>query len=183
MGLFDFFKKKEVKPAYDVTNLRVTDLNKGFIFEYDLKSWVVNSVFEYDWGNNYFSKEYKVSDGNEERFLSVDDDDGIFLTFTKKVKIRSISEDLPEVILKNDSPPKKLEYQGTTFYYDGEEIGSFRDLSDKSGNEAKFISWEYYDDDDKFTIVIEQWGDEDFEASFGSVLKEFEISNIIPGEQ
>lgn len=183
MGLFDFLKKKEEIPSYDVTNLRVTDLNKGFIFEYDLKSWVVQSVYQYDWGNNYYSKEFKVSDGTEERFLSVDDDDGIFITFTKKIKIRSVKEDLPEEILKNETPPKKLEYDGKTFYYDGEEIGDFREMDDESGKSAKFISWEYYDDDDKFTLIIEQWGEEDFEASYGNVLKEFEISNIIPGEK
>lgn len=183
MGMFDFFKKKEEKPSYDPTNIKVTDLNKGFVFEYNLENWVVDAVYEYNWGNNYFSKEYKVSNGTEERFLSVDTDDGVFITFTKKIKVRSIQEDLPEEILKNETPPRKLEYDGKTFYSDGEEIGEFRDLEDTAAEGAKFISWEYYDDDDKFVLCIEQWGDEDFEASYGVVLKEFEISNILPGEK
>ncbi|MEO1099612.1 MAG: hypothetical protein AAFX57_17950, partial [Bacteroidota bacterium] len=58
MGLFDFFKKKEKEPEYDVTNLKVSDLDHGFILEYDLKTWEVKEVYEYDWGNNNFSQEY-----------------------------------------------------------------------------------------------------------------------------
>ena len=44
MGLFNFLKKKN-KPTYDVTNMKVTDLDKDFVFEYNLKNWVVKEVF------------------------------------------------------------------------------------------------------------------------------------------
>ena len=69
MGIFDLFKKKEKAPKYDVTNLKVTDLDQGFIFDYDMKSWVVKEVYEYDWGSNNFSHEYKVDSGDEVAFL------------------------------------------------------------------------------------------------------------------
>ncbi len=184
MGLFDMFKKDKKEKSYDPLNMKVTDLDKGFIFDYDLKTWVVEEVYGYDWGNNYTSKEYKVNSGDEEYFLSVDDDDEVFITLSKKIKIRAIQEDLPEVILEKEAPPKKLVYKDTKFYSDGEEIGEFRWLNGYEENDpAKFISWEYFDEDDKLTLCIEQWGEEEFEASYGKVLKEFEISNIIPSEQ
>ncbi|MFO7863967.1 MAG: hypothetical protein R6U85_08220 [Salinivirgaceae bacterium] len=49
MGLFDLFKSK--KSDYDVTNMKITDLKKGFVFEYDLKTWLVDEEYKYDWGD------------------------------------------------------------------------------------------------------------------------------------
>ena len=51
--MFDFFKKKK-KVTYDVTNLSLKDLDVGFIFDYDMKSWVVQEAYKYDWCNNNF---------------------------------------------------------------------------------------------------------------------------------
>ncbi len=178
MGLFDFFKKdKKEENNYDPTNIKVTDLRKGFVFDYDLKTWVVKEEFLYDWGNNFFSREYKINSGEEEKFLSVEDDDGLFLSVLNKVNVRSVQEDLPEYILKNDRPPKKIVYKNITFYYDSESVGS---LKESDEDEAKFISWDFYDEDEKHVLNVEQWGEEEFEASFGQVIKEFEISNILP---
>ena len=61
--MFNLFKKKQ-EPTYDVTDLKITDLDVGFIFDYDLKSWVVREKYEYDWGGNNFSHEYKVDSGD-----------------------------------------------------------------------------------------------------------------------
>ena len=88
MGLFDRFKKN--KSAYDVTDMQVTDLDKGFVFEYDLKSWEVQEVYKYDWGDHFFSYEYKISSGSETRFLSVEDDDELFVVLSQKSNIRKI---------------------------------------------------------------------------------------------
>ena len=68
--MFDFFKKKK-KVSYDVTNLSLKDLDVGFIFDYDMKSWVVKEVYKYDWGNNNYTSEYKVDSGDEVAFLPV----------------------------------------------------------------------------------------------------------------
>ena len=87
MGIFDFFRKKDNKPEYDVTNITVADLQVGFIFEYDLVTWEVQEVYEYDWGDNFFSFEFKISDGTRTRYLSYMNDDKVFLSITEKIKI------------------------------------------------------------------------------------------------
>ena len=71
MGIFDKLFKKD-KPTYDVTDLRVTDLKKKFIFDYDLSSWEVTAEYTYDWGDNYFSKEFKIQSDKETLYLSVE---------------------------------------------------------------------------------------------------------------
>ena len=45
--MLNFFKKKK-EPEYDITNITIHDLDFGFILDYDLKSWVVKEVYEYE---------------------------------------------------------------------------------------------------------------------------------------
>lgn len=183
MGLFDFMKKDK-GPDYDPTNLKVTDLNKGFVFEYDMKTWVVQEAYEYDWGSNYFTRELKINDGSDTRYLSVDADDEIELVISQKIKMGTIDEDIMEAVKEKERPPKKIHYKGTTFYRDEESPGYFRNMEDDAEPDdswSELIAWDYYDEDDHLTITIEQWGEKEFEASFGQVIKTHEISNILPG--
>jgi len=180
MGLFDFLKKKE--PTYDPANLTIHDLRAGFIFDYDLKTWIIREEYLYDWGDHYFTREFKIDSGDDSAYLHIDDNDDLFITLTKKIRIRSIDEDIPEVIKKDDKPPKKLIYNEITFYLEGTNPGYFSN-DPKSDNWAELISWDYYDTKGEFTLAIEQWGEDDFEAAFGRVIKEFEFSNILPSNQ
>ena len=182
MGLFDFFKKKGGS-HYDPTNIKISDLQEGFVLEYDLKTWVVKEVYEYDWGDSYFTREYKLDSGDEVVYLHSEYDDELFLTVTKKVKILSIDEDLPDHIVEHERPPKKITYNGKIFYMDSESPGYFKNLSDQSKDWIEMISWDYYDDEDKEVINIEQWGEREFDAAYGKVVKEFEFSNILPGSK
>lgn len=183
MGLFDRFKKKE-EPSYDPTNISVRDLDMGFVLDYDMKTWVVKGVYDYDWGDNFFTREYKIDSGEEQLFLSVEDDDELEITISKKVKVRVIDEDIPEYIVSHERPPKKLHYQGATYYQDKESPGFFHDTSNKDEDAwDEFISWDYYDEDEKLYICIEQWEEREFEGSVGRVVEEYEISNILPGNK
>jgi hypothetical protein len=185
MGMFDFLKKDK-GPDYDPTQLKVTDLDKGFVFEYDLRTWVVEEAYEYDWGSNDFTREFKITDGSEIKYLSVDADDHEELSLTEKVKMGAIEEDIIEAVKEKERPPKKIHYKGMTFYRDEESPGYFRNMADKADADDSWdelISWDYYDDDEAHVMTIEQWGDHDFEASFGLVIKTHEISNILPGTQ
>ncbi len=180
MGLKDLFNKKK-EPEYDATDIRVTDIKIGFIFEYDLSTWEVTEEYEYDWGNNYFSREFKLFNGSETKFMSIDEDDELYICISDKIKIRSVDEDLPEHILEHEAPPKKITFNGKKFFLEEESPGYFRDIADGDGDEAwsEVVSWEYEDDDNN-VLTIEQWGEKEFEASIGKYIKEYEISNILP---
>lgn len=182
MGLFDIFKKDK-GPDYDPLNIKITDLQQGFILDYDLKSWEITAVYDYDWGDECFSREYKIVAAGETAFLSVEDDDELILSISKKIKPRQLAEDLPEQIIKNEEPPPKLEFDGKTFLKDKESPGYFKDAKDKSEEAwTEFIAWDYYDTNNEYVITVEQWGEKEFEASYGKSIKEFEISNILPNE-
>jgi hypothetical protein len=182
MGLFDIFKKKEKEPDYDITNMTVKDLDQGFILDYNMKSWQVKEVYEYDWGNNNFSREYMIDSGDEILYLSIENQGEVFITASREIKIRTLGEDIIDKTIKKERPPKKLEYEGQTYYLDSDIAGYFNDKTKGTDDWEELICWEYYNDEETHIITITQWGEREFDASAGVVVKEYEISNIIPAQ-
>jgi hypothetical protein len=181
MGLFDFLKKKEPELDYDPNNLKLVDLRTGFLIDFDLKTWRVNEMYEYDWGNSYFTREFLLDCGDDQVYLHIDPNDGMFLTVTKNIKVRAVDRDLPEYIIEHQHAPKKLVYEGKEYLLEKETPGYFSDQPQFDDAWAELISWEYYDKDNQFILSVEQWGENDFTAAHGRILKDFEFSNIIPG--
>lgn len=180
MGLFDRFKKKEA-PHYDPNDIKIEDLRVGFMFEYDMKNWVIKEEYEYDWGNNYFTREYKLETSDDTAYLHIDYNDENSMTFSRKLKVRALGEDIPEAIEENKKPPKKIVYQGVSYFLDKESPGYFSDDPEDDDSWTEFISWDYYDVEEKLVACVEQWGAREFEASYGQVVHDYEITNILPG--
>jgi len=179
MGLFkNLFSKKEEEPHYDSTDIRIQDLDVGFVFEYDLSTWEVQAAYEYDWGDNFFTQEYKISDGSKTLFLSVEEDDEIELSVSNKIKVRELG--VLEELMNNQKPPTKIVYEDTEYLMEEESPGYFHDCSDDEDSWEEFIAWDFADKSGEKIITIEQWEEKEFEASFGHVIQEHEISNILP---
>ena len=171
------FKKKE--PDYDPTNLSVRDLKPGFVFEYDLRNWQVVESNTYDWGNDFFSKEHKITDGRQTLYLGVEEDDELELCLMEKLPVRRIDVDLSEEVSKNDSLPRLIQVDDETFVLEEEAPGYLSRGEDSDW--VEFISWDYYSkkDEDRL-LTIEQFGEREFEASIGNVIESYEISGINP---
>jgi hypothetical protein len=179
--MFDFLKKKKV-PAYDVTNLSLKDLNVGFIFDYDMKSWVVKEVYKYDWGNNNFTSEYKVDSGDEVAFLHIADEGELEISLSKSIRLSKIDEAIADEIEKNEKPPRKIHFNEKLYFLEEDAAGYFRDLSKDTEDWEELISWEYLNDEATNVLSITQWDIRNIEASAGLILKEYQFSNIIPSE-
>lgn len=178
MGVFDFLKKKE-EPKYDVTNLSVKDLDQGFVFDYNLKSWVVKEVYKYDWGKNIFTTELKIDAGDEVAYLSISANDELELSITKPIKMQELGDGIREEIRKKEAPDE-LEYNGTKYYLDEDSAGYFNDVTAKSSEWEELISYDYLNDEETLCLSITQWDERNFEAYAGNVIQHFEISNITP---
>lgn len=179
MGLFDIFKKKE--SHYDSTNIRVQDLDIGFVFEYDLSTWVVEAIMEYDWGDDYFTREFQISDGDKTYLLGVEDGDELQISLMQKVKVRKINDTLLDTLIDSQKPPKKISFGNITYYLEKGAPGYYRNIT-KGTDWEEFRVWDFEDDNGKNLLCIEQWGDSEFEASIGKTINEFEISQIIPAQ-
>lgn len=176
------FKKKK-EPAYDVTNLTVLDLNIGFIFDYDMKSWVVEEAYEYDWGGNHFSKEYKVNCGEDVAFLSVEDDGEINMSLVRSIKLRAIEEDIMGEVGKNKKPPRTIHYEKESYYLENDSAGYFKDTAKKTDEWDELIAWEYYNESEDKIISITQWDEYTIDAAAGVVVASHQVSDIIPGSR
>lgn len=180
MGLFDFLKnnKNESEKHYDPVNIKVTDLEKGYLLDYDLETWTVTKMAEYDWGNNFFTREFTIDSKGKKRFLHIEDDDELIITLSENLKFRKLGPKVLDYIELNGKPPKEIIFQNVTYYLDEESPGFYRDTDTENWEEL--ISFDYLDEDEEECLTIEQWGDNDFEASFGKIIKAAAISNILP---
>lgn len=180
---FGLFKKKKEEPHYDPTNISVEDLRKGFILDYDFKTWEVSEEYEYDWGNEAFSYEYKLVCAEEDPvFLYVerDDEDELFIAAFRKIKFAMLDKSVEDRLLNQQKPPREVTFNGITYYREEESPGFHRNVDD-DGESVEFISWTYFDESEEHVLNIEQWDDEDFGAAVGVVVDERAITNILPG--
>ena len=175
--MFDFFKKNK-KEEIDPTNMRIDQLSVGAFFDYDFESWEVRKEYHYKWEDGSESKEFQVKSVSQTKYLSVEEDDELLITLTEKINPNALVEDLSKEVNQHDRPPKKIQYKGIFYYLSDDSAGLF---SENGGEEEELISWTYYDDKEKHTLCIEQWDDDDFEASIGICLEEHEFTNLLPG--
>lgn len=179
MGFFDRFSKKK-QPHYDSTYITVKDLDVGFVFDYNLTTWEVKAIYEYDWGDNYFTREFKIDNGSDILFLSIEEDDELIISVSNKVKVHKLGDSLQQDIIARGKPANKITFEGREYSLVKEAPGYFHDITGNPNNWIEFISWDFEDDSEAYTITVEQWGEKEFEATAGKYVKEFEISNILP---
>jgi Domain of unknown function (DUF4178) len=181
--MFNWFKKKkdgqedENKYKYDPTNVRLNQLRLGSFFEYDLKTWEVKAAYEYDWGNDNFADEFQIQEGKTTLFLYVEEDGDLYCTFNQKINVHELPEDVVDTAIQKGSPPMRIQYENETYYRQSENVGYQRSQNQTEWSEL--VSWSYATKGEDKLMTIEQWGEEDFNASIGWVVNEYEFSNIV----
>lgn len=171
-------KEEEKKSSMDLT---LWDLEEGYFVDYFLKSWQVTEEYEYDWGNNFFSKEFTLDSGDEILFLHVSDEGSeLECSISKEIKIRSIEPDPKEHILEYDEPPKTMKKDGKVYYRDAEEAAECRKLGEDNWHQV--VQWEYEDEDEEEFLSLSRWSESDVEAFHGKYVEPYEFSNIIPAQ-
>lgn len=176
MGIFDFFKKKK-EPQKLSEDLTLKDLEKGDYVDYFMKSWKVDEVTEYDWGNNIFSREFKLNAGDEIIYIEIDEEEDETVSISRDEKMSKIQKGLKQYIIENDEPPKDLEYNGTKYYFAEENLGECYEPG--SSDVSKLVNWTFNDEDEEHFISLDRWDETDIEASVGEYAKIIEFSNII----
>ena len=181
MGFFDLFKNRNNKEEkhYDPLNIKVTDLEKGYLLDYDLETWSVIKMAEYDWGNNYFTREFTIESRGKKRFLHVEEEDGeLTLTLSEGLKYRKLGSTVIDYIETNGKPPKKITFADMVYYLEEESPGYYRNVD--TDNWEELISFYYANEEEDQCLTIEQWDENEFEVSKGKTIQSFEISNILP---
>ncbi len=154
---------------------KLTELKVGYTLDYNLKTWIVEEVYHYRWGNNFSSIEYKIYSGDEQAYLEVEDDDELKILFSKDIDLPLSRFDF----LPDSDPKPELQYNGKTYFF--HEMFDAQARNDEDDYWESFYLWDYFDEEEKEFISIENW-DGDLEACHGHKVDELEISSVTPGD-
>ena len=181
MGFTNFFKGKKEGEEFDpLRDLTLSKMKVRYFVEYDLKTWQVTAYNKYDFGDGLWSEEWELTSGREKIWLEKREDDEVEWTVSKKLPLGAIAEDVRQHVKDFDDPPGQISVKEKTFYLDESGSVYYYPGGNTQQQGQGIIAWEYIDDDDENFVSIEQWGEDDFEASQGYYVEEFMFSNILP---
>jgi hypothetical protein len=176
-----FGSKKDDGPKFDpLRDLTVANLKKGWMLDFQEKTWEVIACHKYDWGKGPLANEWELRSGNDTIFLEYEATEGESYIVSKWIPLTNIQLNIKSYLMTHDDPPEQLNILNEPFSLDEEGGGLF--LENGVGPEREFLFWEYISADEERFVTIEQWGDSEFEAYEGSYMKEYEFTNILPRE-
>ncbi|HIO68940.1 MAG TPA: DUF4178 domain-containing protein [Nitrospirales bacterium] len=179
VGLFDRWRKDKdsedsTDPLHDLT---LSKLTVGYLVDFDLKTWEVKSYSTYDFDGDR-AEEWELDCGDDQCFLERVEDDEVEWAITRKIALSDITEGVRKHIREHDDPPQELTLSGQRFSAEGGGAGYY--YKDGKGSGDQMIYWDYVDSSGEQMLTIEQWGEDEFEASTGKYVQEYEFTNILP---
>lgn len=177
-----FGKKKEERSYSDLT---IYNLKKNDLLDYFMKSWLVEEITFYDWGNNDISKELLLDSGDQKLYLSLDSENTGNCTVSQSIELKNISPDIREHFRTSSETMSSITFQEKEYKLTEEAQGhsASEEESGEDDNWTPFVNFDYYDADEKEFISIVQLNEQHFEAYKGEIVKDYEFSNLIPSKQ
>jgi hypothetical protein len=179
LGIRDLFRKRKKTEPEPLSNLTLSGLKPGFFVDYDLKTWEVVAYNYYDWGEGEISHEWQLKSADDLVYLEKESDDEEDWSLNHKIPFGRVGSELRAKIIENGDPPEQIVFEGRTYYM--EEMAGGHFYKDGVGPGREFLRWSFEDQEGKHYLGIEQWDEEDFEASIGKPVEEYQFTNILPG--
>ena len=177
MGLKKFFgRKKDAEDEY--REYRLGEMEPGFLVDYDLKTWEVRAISNYDY-DGYLTREWELHSDSGVGFLEQSVEDGqAEWTFTTRIAVENIVENVVSEIASNDDPPQQIHFEGKS--YAADEMSAGIQNHGDGESEKEFVGWSYESEDGR-VLFINQWGEGDFSAYEGIYVEEYQFTDILPG--
>lgn len=178
------FEQPKPRPSKVATpenyDLTIENLKEGFMLDYNLKTWQVTNVSQYDWENGSVEKEFSLVSGIERASLYLKNESGLVsFVFCKQVNIYAIDENLESEILHKGKPYNILTYEEMPYYRENTNTGLIYNMTNNSSGN-KVLGWEYYDGQRQNVIRIEQRGRTDFKTWIGKAVSSYDFTSILP---
>ncbi|KGX84474.1 DUF4178 domain-containing protein [Pontibacillus marinus] len=164
MGLFSrLFSKGKDRNQPQIKERTPLNIEVGDIVSYELVDYeVVGKITYRDGSYEWYS--YQLLEGRNSIWLSAEMDEELELGIYKSIKL-PVSEPFP----------KKLEYDGKTFYLDEEGKAQVLGQGRSENIHGKTTHYaDYCDEDEEQFLSVETWGTE-AEVSVGHPIEEYEI--------
>ncbi len=178
MGIRDLFRRGKKEEPDPIIDHSLANLKAGYLVDYDLKTWDVEAYNYYNWGGRDISYEWQLKSGDEIVYLEKESDDEDEWSLSRKIAFGRLGSVVKEHIVDEKDPPDEIVYEGTTYHM--EESGGGHFYKDGQGPGKELLRWSYEDDKGESYLGIEQWGEEDFEATLGEPVEEYQFTNILP---
>ena len=178
MGISDWFKKSGSKGP-DPIHLKLSRMEEGYVVDYDMKSWQVTAHHQYDWGEGDVTQEWQLRSADDVVYLELESDDEDDWSLNRKIPFNNLGSGIKDHIKSKGDPPDTIVFEGVTYYMEETAGGHF--LKDGRPPGRPLLRWSYEDDAGKRYLGIEQWEEDEFEASAGHPVQEYQFTNILPG--
>lgn len=181
MGWKDFFSKKNNHNEGSLSDLTLSGLKTGYYVDWDMKTWEVVSSSSYNWGEDDITYEWQLKTADDTIYLEYEsDDDEEYWSICRKIDFQELDSGIQKHILDHGDPPEEIIYKGQPYLLEETGGGHYFKDADSSGREL--ISWNYEDEEGNQFLTIEQWGENDLEASLGFSVEEYQFTDILPGK-
>lgn len=170
------------KPQATRTDITLKDLLPGDMVDYDMTTWQVRAKNKYDY-SEFETVEWQLDSAGTIRYLELEIDDEDYWSLTETIPFATLGkaqcDAIKAAVAENGDPPDELTYKNMRYYM--EEMAGGHFLKDGVGERQPFLQWHYVSDDGATFLIIEQWGDDDFEAGVGSEVHDWQFTNLLPG--
>ena len=112
-------------------------------------------------------------------YLQKESDDEDDWSLNRSIHFNRLGPEIKETIIDSGDPPSEIVYEGATYFLSETAGGHY--LKDCKAPGKEMLSWSYEDDAGGKYLTIEQWGEEDFQASVGIAVEPYMFTNILPG--
>ena len=151
------------------------DIQKGYILDYDMRSWEVKDVAVYTWENGVKDYEYTLNDGKDELFLNYESADQK-LSIYWEGKINEIWPTGKGLMRKGkDMIDEEVKYKGDTYYFLGEGAAKV-----KNSREQYYLqNWLFENASETQLLSFNLYDDRSMDAYIGMKIPSHAISNIL----
>lgn len=165
---------------YDSTNPSLESLQKGFLLDYDLKTWEVVHHAQFEWENGTIDTVFKIVSSSETQQLYLRRESGFTQVFVASpISIFLIDESIEQQINNMKKPSNTVTYQQTTYYRENSKNGYWFDMTTTNHYNVATL-WEYMDETRKRILRIEQIGQRALVALIGKLVSAYHFSDILP---
>lgn len=156
----------------------ITQLNKGYTFEYQKITWEVLDVYEYQWREGDISKEFKVMGGSQTAYIELEEDDGeTTCIFSVEIDKDQISPNFTPEDFEGEDILGELDYAGRRYRLEEINEGYYKNLTGMEPSQ-KLTNYGFYDGE--HFVAIAQWDDGTMDYSVGQEIDPTKIKKIKP---
>lgn len=172
----EVISRRKINKEKEISKLKIKDLKKGVLLDYQNETWEVLSQIQYDWKQGNTDSLYQLQNAqNTTILLLVCQDMAIYTIWSEE---RLSYHDLVKHQLDKlrYEPPLEFTFQEKMFFK--EDISSgYEFVADNEA--AKIKQWKYLSEDKKHNLRILKHEDEDIFVFSGNKIENYEFSNIL----